>query len=139
MRLDLDTELSANNKIQIIKSLAIPVVRYCFGTINLHREELRNLDRKTRKLLTIHGQHHPKTDVDCLYVPRKWGRTGLMKLEEAYVVEVMKMKEYVDSKEHKLSSVTKRITERNKTKDSIAQKTKERWQGGECMDISLLT
>jgi hypothetical protein len=41
----------------------------------------------------------------------------------------MKVKEYVDNKEHKLSSVTKRITERNKTKDSIAQKTKERWQG----------
>jgi hypothetical protein len=33
-----------------------------------------------------------------LYVPRKWGRRGLMKLEEAYTVEVMKVKEYVDSK-----------------------------------------
>ena len=52
-----------------------------------------------------------------------------MKLEEAYVVEVTKVKEYVDSKEHKLSNVTKRTTERNKTKDSIAQKTKEIWQG----------
>jgi len=44
-------------------------------------------------------------------------------------VEVVKVKEYMDRKEHKLSSVTKRITERNKTKDSIAQKTKEKWQG----------
>jgi hypothetical protein len=74
-----------------------------------------------------------------LYVPRKWGRRGLMKLEEAYLVNDMKMKEYVDSKEHKLSSVTKRITERNKTKDSIAQKTKKDGKGGECMDISLVT
>lgn len=38
-----------------------------------------------------------------------------MKLEEVYIVEVMKVKEYVDSQEHKLSSVTKRITGRNKT------------------------
>jgi hypothetical protein len=129
VRLGLDTELSADKKIQVIKSLAVPVLRYCFGTINWHREELQNLDRKTRKLLTIHEHHHPKADVDCLYVPRKWGRRGLMKLEEAYIVEVMKVKEYVDSKEHKLSSVTKRITERNKTKNSIAQKTEERWQG----------
>jgi len=51
-----------------------------------------------------------------------------MKLEEAYIVEVLKVKEYVDSKEHKLSSVTERIMERNKTKDSIAQKAKESWQ-----------
>jgi hypothetical protein len=64
-----------------------------------------------------------------LYVPRKWERRGPMKLKKAYIVEVMKVKEYVDSKEHKFSSVTERITERNKTKDSIAQKTKERWQG----------
>jgi hypothetical protein len=73
------------------------------------------LDRKTRKLLTILGQHQPKADGDCLYVPRKWRRRGLMKLEEVYIVEVMKVKEYVDSQEHKLSSVTKRITGRNKT------------------------
>jgi hypothetical protein len=38
-----------------------------------------------------------------------------MKLEETYIVEVMKVKEYVGSKGHKLSSVTKRITKRNKT------------------------
>jgi hypothetical protein len=36
VRLDLDTELSANNKIQVIKSVAEPVLRYCFGTINWH-------------------------------------------------------------------------------------------------------
>jgi hypothetical protein len=84
-RLDLDTELSANSKIHVIKSWAVPVLRYCFGTINWHREELRNLDRKTRQLLTIHGQHHTRADVDCLYVPRKWGRRGLMKLEEVHI------------------------------------------------------
>jgi hypothetical protein len=32
-----------------------------------------NNDRKTGKLLTIHGQHHPKADVDRLHVPRKQG------------------------------------------------------------------
>ena len=76
VRLDLDTELSANNKIQVIKSLAVPVLRYSFGTNNWHQEELGNLDKKTRKLLTIHGQHYPKADVDCLYVPRKWEEGG---------------------------------------------------------------
>jgi len=32
-------------------------------------KELQKLDRKTRKLLTIHGQHNPKEDVDCFCVP----------------------------------------------------------------------
>ena len=38
----LRTELSAKNKIQAIGSLAVPVLRYNFGTINWHQEELKN-------------------------------------------------------------------------------------------------
>ena len=63
----LDTELSPKNKIQAIGSLAIPVLRYDFGIVNWRPEELHKLDRKTRTLLTIHGQHHPKADVDRLF------------------------------------------------------------------------
>ena len=68
----LCTELSAKCKIQAIGLLAIPVLRHSFGIVNWHQEALQKLDRKTRKLLTIHGQHHPKADLDRLYVPRKW-------------------------------------------------------------------
>ena len=63
LRLVLGTELSAKNKIRAIGSLAVPVLRYNFGIINWHQEELQKLDLKRRKLLTIHGQHHPKADV----------------------------------------------------------------------------
>jgi len=68
LRLVLGTEISAKNRIQAIGSLAVPVLRYCFGNVKWHQEELQNLDRKTTKPLTIHGQHHPKADVDRLYV-----------------------------------------------------------------------
>jgi hypothetical protein len=84
----LGTDLSAKNKIQGTGSLAVPVLRYSFGTANWCQEEIQKLDRKTREMLTIHGQHHPKADVDHLYVPRKQGGRGLMQLEEAYVVEI---------------------------------------------------
>jgi len=73
LRLLLGTELSAKNKIQATGSLA--VFKYSFGTVNWH-QELQKLDQKTRKLLTIHGQHHPKAEVDRLYVPRKRGGRG---------------------------------------------------------------
>jgi len=93
LRLVLSRELSAKNKIQAIRSLAVPELRYSFGIINWHQEEMQNLDRETRKLLTIHGQHHPKADVDRLYVPRKQEGRGLMQLEAAYVVEITKLLE----------------------------------------------
>jgi len=103
----LSTELSAKNKIQAIGSLAVPVLRYSFEIINWHQEKLQNLDRKTRKLLTIHGQHHPKADVDCLYVRRKQGGRGLLQLEAAHVVEITKLLEYVDRKEDPLIQVVR--------------------------------
>jgi hypothetical protein len=68
-RLVLGTELNAMNKIQAIGSLALPVLRYNFGIVNWPKE-LQKQDTKMSKLLPIHGQHHPKADVDCLYVPR---------------------------------------------------------------------
>jgi len=78
LRLALDTKFSANSKIQTIGSLAVPALRCSFGIINWHQEELQNLDRETRKLLIIHGQHHPKAEADRLYVPRKQEGRGLM-------------------------------------------------------------
>ena len=59
LQLVLGTELSVKNKILAIGSLAVPVLRYSFGIVNWHQEELQKLHRKTGKLLNIHGQHHP--------------------------------------------------------------------------------
>ena len=55
-----------------------------------------------RKLQTIHGQHHPKSDVDRLYVPRKTGRKGPDVVRRAYAAEITKLVEYVDRKEGSL-------------------------------------
>ena len=41
LRLVFGTELSAKNKIHAIGSLAIPVLRYSFGIVNWHQEELQ--------------------------------------------------------------------------------------------------
>jgi len=115
----LGTELSAKNKIQAIGSLAVPVLRYSFSTVNWHQEELQKLDRKTRKLLTIHGQHHPKADVDRLYVSRKQGGMGLMQLEAAHAVEITKLVEYVDRKEDPLIQVVR--THQHNTDSAVLQ------------------
>jgi len=125
--------------------LAVPVLRYSFGIINWHQEELQKLDRKTRKLLTIHGQHHPKADVDRLYVSREQGGRGLMQLEAAHAVEIAKLVECGDRKEDPLIQVvrthqhntdsamlqtatylkTEVQRETRNMKDSIAEETKE--------------
>ena len=49
----LKTELNARNKITAIGALAVPVLRYSFGIINWRIEEIKQIDRKTRKMLTM--------------------------------------------------------------------------------------
>jgi len=119
LKLVLGTELSAKNRIQAIGSLAVPVLRYSFGIFNWHREELQKLDWKTRKILTIHGQHHPMADVDSLHVPRKQGGRGLMQLEAAHAVEITKLAEYVDRKEDPLIKVVR--THQHNTDSTVLQ------------------
>jgi len=58
------SELNARNKITAIGALAVPVVRYSFGIINCRTEEIKKIDRKTRKMVTTYKMHHPKADID---------------------------------------------------------------------------
>jgi hypothetical protein len=53
---------------QATESLAVPVLRYIFGIFNWYQDEIQKLDRKTRKIVTIHGQHHPRPDIDRLSI-----------------------------------------------------------------------
>jgi hypothetical protein len=55
-------------------------------------------------MLTIHGQHHPKADIDHLQVPRKAGGRGLMQTG-AYITEVIKLKGYVEHTEDPLMQI----------------------------------
>jgi hypothetical protein len=50
----LKSELNATNKITAIGALAVPVLRYSFGVINWRIEEIKQIDRKTRKMLTMY-------------------------------------------------------------------------------------
>jgi hypothetical protein len=83
LRLVMGTEKSTKNKIQVIGSLAVPVLRFSFGIFNLRQEEVQKLDRKTTELPTIYGQHYPKADIVHWYVTRKQGGRDLMQLEGA--------------------------------------------------------
>jgi hypothetical protein len=71
LRMILKSELNARNKITAIGTLAVPILRYSFDIINWRLEEIKQTDRKTRKKLTMYKMHHPKADIDRLYVKRK--------------------------------------------------------------------
>ena len=42
--------------------------------------------------------HHPKADIDRLYVKRKEGRRGLLQVEAAYKAQIINIAEYLNTK-----------------------------------------
>jgi hypothetical protein len=77
------SELNAKNKITAFGALAVEVLRYGFGIIDWRVEEIKQIDRKTRKMLTMYKMHHPKAEIDRLYVKRKEGGKRLVQNEAA--------------------------------------------------------
>jgi len=70
IKLVLKSKLNGKNKILAINAWAVAVLRYSFGELDWKKEELTAMDRLTRKVMTIHGALHPKSDVDRVYVLR---------------------------------------------------------------------
>ena len=59
-------------------------MRYGAGVLEWRFDELKELDRKTQKLLTMHKGLHLKSDGDGLYVSRKEGGRGLVSCESTF-------------------------------------------------------
>ena len=94
----LKSKLNAGNTIKAINTWSVSLVRYVAGIIEWNKEELQRMDRKTRKLLTMHGGFHPRSDVDRLYVPKDKGGRGLMAIEETVRYMEQSLYKYVDGK-----------------------------------------
>ena len=84
IRMVLKSQLNSANKLEAINTLAVPVVTYSFSIINWTLQELAKLDTKTRNFLTMYKMHHPKSDVDRVYLLRNEGGGGLIQLELSY-------------------------------------------------------
>ena len=67
----LETKLNSRNLIKGINTRAVPLVRYSGPFLKWTRDELRQMDQRTRKLMTMHKALQSRDDVDRLYVSRK--------------------------------------------------------------------
>jgi len=73
------------------------VLRYSFGITNWRTEEINKIDRKTGKIRRMYKMHHPKADIDRLYVKRKEGGRGPVQIEAAYKAEIINIAEYLNT------------------------------------------
>ena len=102
LRLLLKSKLNGKNKIMAINTWAVPVLRYGAGIINWNVEDIRAMDRKTRKTMTMFGALHPKSDIHRIYLPRKMGGRGLISCEDCITSEENNLGWYIKSSNESL-------------------------------------
>ena len=78
------SELNAKNKVTAHNCFAVAVFRATVGICDWTKGELAHLDISTRKLMTMKGSLHPRSNTDRLYIPRKEGGRGLLSIEDTF-------------------------------------------------------
>ena len=104
----LKSKLNGVNTCSAIDSRAVAVVRYSAGAVHRRKDELQEIDRKTRKLLTIYRTYHPQSDKDRLYVKRKKEESGLISVEDVVNIEINSLRTSFDNSEEQLLSEVRR-------------------------------
>ena len=124
----LETKISSRNLIKGIYTWTVSLVRYPGPFLKWTRDELRQMDQRTRKLMTMHKALHPRDDVNRLYVPRKEGGRGLASIKDSVDTSIQQLKDYIEK--HESGLIT---TIRNNTDNTIGNrmtKTRKQKRGG---------
>ena len=95
-RKPLETKIYSRNLINGIITWAVPLIRYSGPILKWTREDLKQMDQRTRKLMTMHNTLHHRDDIDRLYESRKEGGRGLASTEDSIDVSIQWLKDYIE-------------------------------------------
>ena len=102
LRKVLKSKLNSGNLVHGVNTWAVSLIRYSAAFVSWRKSELQAIDRKTRKLFTMYGALHPKSDVDRLYIPRKEGGRSLISIEDCVELAIRGLVVYVHGSEGRL-------------------------------------
>ena len=91
----LETKHFSRNLCKWISTWAVPLVRYSGPFLKWTRDELKQMDQRIRKLMTMHKALHSRHDVDWLYVSRKEGGRGLASIEDSVDASIQRLEDYI--------------------------------------------
>ena len=91
----LETKHSSWNHIKGINTWAVLLVIYSGPFLKWIRDELKQMNQRTRKLMTMHKAWHPRDDADRLYVSRKEGGRGLASIEDSVNASIQRLEDNI--------------------------------------------
>ena len=91
------SELSAFNKTIAHNAFATPVITPKTGILDWTIQEIKDIDTRTRKILSVTGNFHPNSDVDLLYIGRNIGGRGLRSCQRLFECQIVALKQHLHS------------------------------------------
>ena len=82
LRTTLKSKSNAQHVFQVINKWMVLTVRNGVGIIEWTKEEVKEMDRKKGKIVTMYGGLHPRSKVERLYLLRSEGGKGLVSIED---------------------------------------------------------
>ena len=115
----LETKLSCRNLIKGIYTWAVPL-----WTRNKHKQ----MDQRTRKLMTMHKALHPRDDVDRLYVSRKEGGRGLTSIEVIVDASIQGLEDFIQKYDGGMITAIRNDNDHT-TDNKMTITRKQKWEG----------
>ena len=98
----MKSKLNGGNLVEGVNTWAVSLFRYSAALIRRRKCKLQTKDKKTRKLFTIYGGLHPKSNFDKFYIPGKDEGRGLIVIEDCVELTVRDLEVYVHGSEERL-------------------------------------
>ena len=98
----LKSKLNCGNLVRGVDAWTVSLLRCSAAFVSWRKSELEAIDRKTRKLFTIYGVLHPKSDVGRLYIARQEGGRGLISIEDCVELAIRDLEVHVHVCEERL-------------------------------------
>ena len=110
---------SKPNYIKGENTWVVPLVRYSGPFLKLTREELQQMDQRTRKLMTMHKALHPREDVDRFHMSRKERGRGLTSIQDSIDASIQRLENKIRKHGRRLITAI-----RNNTDNASINRTK---------------
>ena len=84
------------------------------------------MDQRTRKLMTMHKELHPRDDVDRRYVSGKQGGRGIASIEDTVDASIQRLEDYIEKHERGLITTIRNDTD-NTIDERMTTARKQKW------------
>ena len=99
------SELIAYNKVVGHNAFAVPVLIPTIGVLDWTIGEIKDIDIKTRKIITLTRNFHPNSEVDRLYMQKSLGARCLTQVQSSYESRIIAVRQHLINNLHRNSAL----------------------------------